>query len=179
MNALTRVLLAYSPTMHSKCFETGETVAIKKVVQDKRYKNRELQTMRFLDHPNVVYMVHCFFSTTEKDKLYLNPGLECVPETVHHVIKHYNKMSQCMPLIYVKLYTYQLSICFYCQLFSIWRHLFASNLVTNSRCIYYFVFGFHFFQSSIMLTDFQGAGLYLWKQWLEFVTGTSSHKIFW
>lgn len=82
-------------------------MAIKKVLQDKRYKNRELQTMRPLDHPNVVSLKHCFFSTTDKDELYLNLVLEYVPETVHRVIKHYNKMNQRMPLIYVKLYTYQ------------------------------------------------------------------------
>ena len=87
--------------------ETGETVAIKKVLQDKRYKNRELQTMRLLDHPNVVSLKHCFFSTTEKDELYLNLVLEYVPETVHRVIKHYSKLNQRMPMIYVKLYTYQ------------------------------------------------------------------------
>ena len=91
----------------AKCLETGETVAIKKVLQDKRYKNRELQTMRLLDHPNVVSLKHCFFSTTEKNELYLNLVLEYVPETVHRVIKHYNKMNQRMPLIYVKLYFYQ------------------------------------------------------------------------
>jgi serine/threonine protein kinase len=93
--------------LQAKCLETGETVAIKKVLQDKRYKNRELQTMRLLDHPNVVALKHCFFSTTEKDELYLNLVLEYVPETVHRVVKHYNKMNQRMPLIYVKLYTYQ------------------------------------------------------------------------
>uniref|UniRef100_A0A0A0LYR9 non-specific serine/threonine protein kinase n=1 Tax=Cucumis sativus TaxID=3659 RepID=A0A0A0LYR9_CUCSA len=92
----------------AKCLETGETVAIKKVLQDKRYKNRELQTMRLLDHPNVVALKHCFFSTTEKDELYLNLVLEYVPETVHRVIKHYNKLNQRMPLIYVKLYMYQI-----------------------------------------------------------------------
>lgn len=92
----------------AKCLETGETVAIKKVLQDRRYKNRELQTMRLLDHPNVVSLKHCFFSTTEKDELYLNLVLEYVPETVHRVIKHYNKLNQRMPLVYVKLYTYQI-----------------------------------------------------------------------
>jgi kinase len=91
--------------------ETGETVAIKKVLQDKRYKNRELQTMRLLDHPNVVALKHCFFSTTEKDELYLNLVLEYVPETVHRVVKHHNKMNQRMPLIYVKLYMYQVMVC--------------------------------------------------------------------
>lgn len=98
--------------MQAKCLETGETVAIKKVLQDKRYKNRELQTMRLLDHPNVVALKHCFFSTTDKDELYLNLVLEYVPETVYRVAKHYSKANQRMPMIYVKLYTYQV----YCSL---------------------------------------------------------------
>lgn len=99
---------SFGVVFQAKCLETGETVAIKKVLQDKRYKNRELQTMRLLEHPNVVYLKHCFFSTTAKDELYLNLVLEYVPETVHRVIKHYNKMNQRMPPIYVKLYTYQI-----------------------------------------------------------------------
>ncbi|RVX01585.1 Glycogen synthase kinase-3-like MsK-3 [Vitis vinifera] len=99
---------SFGVVFQAKCLETGETVAIKKVLQDKRYKNRELQTMRLLDHPNVVSLKHCFFSTTEKEELYLNLVLEYVPETVHRVIKHYNKMNQRMPMIYVKLYTYQI-----------------------------------------------------------------------
>ncbi|RYQ89788.1 hypothetical protein Ahy_B09g096250 isoform G [Arachis hypogaea] len=99
---------SFGVVFQAKCLETGETVAIKKVLQDKRYKNRELQTMRLLDHPNVVSLKHCFFSTTEKDELYLNLVLEYVPETVNRVIKHYNKLNQRMPLIYVKLYTYQI-----------------------------------------------------------------------
>ncbi|XP_050223103.1 shaggy-related protein kinase alpha [Mercurialis annua] len=99
---------SFGVVFQAKCLETGETVAIKKVLQDKRYKNRELQTMRLLDHPNVVSLKHCFFSTTEKDELYLNLVLEYVPETVHRVIKHYNKLNQRMPLIYVKLYAYQI-----------------------------------------------------------------------
>ncbi|KAL1350874.1 hypothetical protein HN51_014851 [Arachis hypogaea] len=99
---------SFGVVFQAKCLETGETVAIKKVLQDKRYKNRELQTMRLLDHPNVVSLKHCFFSTTEKDELYLNLVLEYVPETVNRVIRHYNKMNQRMPLIYVKLYSYQI-----------------------------------------------------------------------
>lgn len=99
---------SFGVVFQAKCLETGEAVAIKKVLQDKRYKNRELQTMRVLDHPNVVALKHCFFSTTEKDELYLNLVLEFVPETVHRVIRHYNKMNQRMPMIYVKLYSYQI-----------------------------------------------------------------------
>eukprot|EP00250_Pteridium_aquilinum_P004961 c15134_g1_i1 orf=218-1030(+) len=93
----------------AKCLETGETVAIKKVLQDKRYKNRELQVMHILDHPNVVTLKHCFYSNTaEKEELYLNLVLEYVPETVYGVSKQYIQAQQRMPLIYVKLYTYQI-----------------------------------------------------------------------
>ncbi|KAH9790767.1 Shaggy-related protein kinase epsilon [Citrus sinensis] len=99
---------SFGIVFQAKCLETGETVAIKKVLQDKRYKNRELQTMRLLDHPNVVSLKHCFFSTTDKDELYLNLVLEFVPETVYRVAKHYSRANQRMPLIYVKLYTYQI-----------------------------------------------------------------------
>ncbi|OEL30561.1 Shaggy-related protein kinase eta [Dichanthelium oligosanthes] len=92
----------------AKCLETGETVAIKKVLQDKRYKNRELQIMRSMDHCNVVSLKHCFFSTTSRDELFLNLVMEFVPESLYRVLKHYSNMNQRMPLIYVKLYTYQI-----------------------------------------------------------------------
>lgn len=89
--------------------ETGQVVAIKKVLQDKRFKNRELQIMKQLDHPNVCKLMHCFYSTGDKpDELYLNLVLEYVPETVHKVTKHYLHMKQLPPLICVKLYVYQL-----------------------------------------------------------------------
>ena len=87
--------------------ETGEAVAIKKVLQDKRYKNRELQTMQLLDHPNVVQLKHHFFSTTQRGEVYLNLVLEFVSETVYRVAKYYNRMNQRVPIIYVKLYAYQ------------------------------------------------------------------------
>ncbi|XP_054784314.1 shaggy-related protein kinase theta isoform X2 [Prosopis cineraria] len=99
---------SFGVVFQARCLETGETVAIKKVLQDKRYKNRELQVMRILDHPNVIQLKHCFFSTTEKDELYLNLVLEYVPETVYRVSKHYIRMHQHMPIIYIQLYTYQI-----------------------------------------------------------------------
>lgn len=43
-------------------------VAIKKVLQDKRFKNRELQIMKMMDHPNVVDLQQCFY-TNEKNEV--------------------------------------------------------------------------------------------------------------
>ncbi|KAK6797346.1 hypothetical protein RDI58_005048 [Solanum bulbocastanum] len=58
---------SFGIVFQAKCLENGETVAIKKVLQDRRYKN----------------------------------------QTMYRVLKHYSNMNQRMPLIYVKLYTYQ------------------------------------------------------------------------
>lgn len=89
--------------------ETGETVAIKKVLQDKRYKNRELQIMRMIEHTNVCQLKHCFYSSGDKpDEVYLNLVLEFVPETVYRISKHYSKVKTPIPTIYIKLYVYQL-----------------------------------------------------------------------
>lgn len=99
---------SFGVVYQAKCLETGEAVAIKKVLQDKRYKNRELQVMRILDHTNVLRLKHCFYSAADKDELYLNLVLEYVPETVYRVSKHYIRMHQHMPIIYVQLYTYQI-----------------------------------------------------------------------
>ncbi|KAK9227518.1 hypothetical protein WN943_012571 [Citrus x changshan-huyou] len=99
---------SFGIVFQAKCLETGETVAIKKVLQDRRYKNRELQLMRVMDHPNVISLKHCFFSTTSKNELFLNLVMEYVPESMYRVLKHYSSANQRMPLIYVKLYTYQI-----------------------------------------------------------------------
>ncbi|XP_042060053.1 shaggy-related protein kinase eta-like [Salvia splendens] len=99
---------SFGIVFQAKCIETGETVAIKKVLQDRRYKNRELQLMRTMDHPNIVSLKHCFFSTTSQNELFLNLVMEYVPESMFRVLKHYSDANQKMPLIYVKLYTYQI-----------------------------------------------------------------------
>ena len=92
---------------------TGDVVAIKKVLQDKRFKNRELQIMRQLvkegRHPNIVHLQHCFYSSGAKpEELYLNLVLEYVPETVYSVARQWQKSKQSLPILQVKLYLYQL-----------------------------------------------------------------------
>ncbi|EKM82943.1 hypothetical protein AGABI1DRAFT_111475 [Agaricus bisporus var. burnettii JB137-S8] len=87
----------------------GEDIAIKKVLQDKRFKNRELQIMRLVSHPNVVDLKAFFYSNGDKkDEVYLNLVLEYVPETVYRASRHYAKLKQPMPMLQIKLYMYQL-----------------------------------------------------------------------
>lgn len=85
----------------------GDVVAIKKVLQDRKYKNRELSIMSTLSHPNVVTLADSFFTNGKGDQ-YLNLVLEYIPETVYHITRSYARNKEKMPLVLVKIYTYQL-----------------------------------------------------------------------
>lgn len=92
----------------ARIMETDETVAIKKVFVDRRYRNRELQVWREMHHPNIVTLKHAFYTSGDSaDELYLNMVMEYVPETVYCVMKRFAKQKQQMPRIVVQLYTYQ------------------------------------------------------------------------
>ncbi|CAF3306094.1 unnamed protein product [Rotaria sp. Silwood2] len=101
---------SFGVVYQAKLVHSNEQVAIKKVLQDKRFKNRELQIMRRLDHQNIVQLKYFFFSSGDKlkEEVYLNLVLEYIPETVYRVTRHYTKQKQTIPLLYVKLYMYQL-----------------------------------------------------------------------
>jgi serine/threonine protein kinase len=66
--------------------------------------------MRRLDHRNVVKLKYFFYSNGDKgkDDVYLNLVLEYVPDTVYRVARHYTKQRQIIPILYIKLYMYQL-----------------------------------------------------------------------
>ena len=60
---------SFGVVFQASVVETGEIVAIKKVLQDKRFKNRELQIMRQLvkdGHSNIVALKHCFYSQVSR-----------------------------------------------------------------------------------------------------------------
>lgn len=57
---------SFGVVYQAKLVETNEPVAIKKVLQDKRFKNRELQIMRRLDHCNIIRLQYFFYSAGEK-----------------------------------------------------------------------------------------------------------------
>jgi kinase len=92
----------------AKVQETGEIVAIKKVFQDKRFKNRELQVMLEFDHQNVIKIKHNFLTNGDNDEVYLNIVMDYIPDTVYRVMRDYNKKKQHIPRLLVKLYTYQM-----------------------------------------------------------------------
>lgn len=89
--------------------ETGEVVAIKKVFQDRRYKNRELSIMKELSHPNVIKLRNYFYTPGERpDEVYLNCVMDYIPETLSRIVRHYYRAKSHMPKLVVKLYAFQL-----------------------------------------------------------------------
>ncbi|XP_050329089.1 protein kinase 3 isoform X3 [Bactrocera neohumeralis] len=118
---------SFGVVFQAKLCDTGELVAIKKVLQDRRFKNRELQIMRKLEHCNIVKLLYFFYSSGEKlaefpidigifasvlkpqrDEVFLNLVLEYIPETVYKVARQYAKTKQTIPINFIRLYMYQL-----------------------------------------------------------------------
>ncbi|KAL1992951.1 hypothetical protein VTN49DRAFT_3708 [Thermomyces lanuginosus] len=100
---------SFGVVFQTKMSPSGEDAAIKRVLQDKRFKNRELQIMRIVRHPNIVELKAFYYSSGERrDEVYLNLVLEYVPETVYRASRYFSKMKTTMPMIEIKLYIYQL-----------------------------------------------------------------------
>lgn len=87
--------------------KTKQDVAIKRVLQDPRYKNRELQIMKELNHQNCVELLDSFYDR-KGPELYLNLVLVYIPKNLFEVCASFIKKKQSMPLQHVKLYIYQI-----------------------------------------------------------------------
>ncbi|OMJ67284.1 hypothetical protein SteCoe_35601 [Stentor coeruleus] len=114
--------------------ENGEKVAIKKVFQDPRYKNRELELMQQLLHYNIVTLHHYFFTEGAKpNELFLNLVMEFVPDTLHKVVRSYTRNNNPVPIILAKVYAYQiLRSIGYCHLMGIChRDIKPQNLLVD------------------------------------------------
>ncbi|EYB84426.1 hypothetical protein Y032_0316g2279 [Ancylostoma ceylanicum] len=87
----------------AKLYDSNENVAIKKVYQDKRFKNRELQIMRRLEHPNIVRLMYYYYAAENSNEEYLYLVLEFFPKTLHQVIKAFAQTGHVLDLFTVKV----------------------------------------------------------------------------
>jgi len=127
---------SFGVVFQARLHENDQIVAIKRVLQDKRFKNRELNIMRKLDHCNIVKLIYYFFNDGErKDDIYLNLVLEYVPETVYRIVKHAIKNKQAIAPLYIKLYMYQLfrSLAYIHSLNICHRDIKPQNLLLNAE----------------------------------------------
>lgn len=100
---------SFGVVYQARMVDCDEVIAIKKVLQDKRFKNRELSIMRRIEHTNIVALRYFFYSGGEKkDEVYLNLVLDLVPENLYRIARNYSKAKQMIPMLLIKLYMYQL-----------------------------------------------------------------------
>eukprot|EP00792_Barthelona_sp_PAP020_P006142 TRINITY_DN2919_c0_g1_i2.p1 TRINITY_DN2919_c0_g1~~TRINITY_DN2919_c0_g1_i2.p1 ORF type:complete len:391 (-),score=93.22 TRINITY_DN2919_c0_g1_i2:118-1290(-) len=100
---------SFGHVFNAKCVETAEVVAIKKVFQDRRYKNRELEIMKELHHVNVVKLFVPFYTNANRsDGVFLNLVMEYFPENLARIIRYYSSNHQTIHMKFIKLYTYQM-----------------------------------------------------------------------
>ena len=105
---------AFGKVRLAKVKGTGEKVAIKKVFQDRRYKNRELPIMQELHHPNIVELKSYYCTKAENcsdDEFYLNCIMEYVPQTLSDLISQNRKNHTKFDDFVLKIFSYQMLKC--------------------------------------------------------------------
>ena len=91
--------------------ESGERVAVKKVMQDPKFKNRELDVWRTLSeipHHNILPLFHHFY-TEENDQRWLHMVMEPMQIDLGKLIAQYKHREASLSQKYVKLYAYQIA----------------------------------------------------------------------
>lgn len=88
--------------------ETNEKVAIKKILQDKRFKNRELEIMKMLSHINIIDLKYFFYERDSQDEIYLNLILEYMPQSLYQRLRHFVHQRTPMSRLEIKYYMFQL-----------------------------------------------------------------------
>ena len=92
---------------------SDEIIAIKRVFQDKRYKNRELEILKELNHPNIINLKQYFYTKHNKPgekepEIFLNCVTDYYPTTLSRILSlNYQSRKQLEPFI-AKLYAYQM-----------------------------------------------------------------------
>ena len=94
----------------------GTFVAIKKVLQDPRYKNREYDILKIIDNKYCIRMLNSFKSHSGSKKrtnnnnkdIYLNIVMNYMPQNLHDLNISYREKKHYPPIIMAKLFTYQI-----------------------------------------------------------------------
>ena len=92
--------------------KSDEFIAIKRVFQDKEYKNRELDILKELNHPNIISLKQFFYTKVDKgqngEEIYLNCVMDYFPQTLSRILStNFQSRKQLEPFI-AKLYAYQM-----------------------------------------------------------------------
>lgn len=80
---------------------SGRRVSIKKVMQDPRYKNRELEILRKLNHPNVIHLLKSYITREgNPPQEFLHIVTDIAPMDLSHFMESYGPPSLSLVLIF-------------------------------------------------------------------------------
>jgi glycogen synthase kinase 3 beta len=101
---------AFGEVFLATIISTKEKVAVKKVFQDKRYKNRELAIMKELKHPNIIFLKSFFYTKSKqsKEEEYLNVVMDYVPTPLSKLISNNKNNNTKFSDIILKLLSFQM-----------------------------------------------------------------------
>jgi glycogen synthase kinase 3 beta len=120
---------------------TAEVVAIKEVLVDRTHKNRELEILLELNHPNIIELKYYFFKQEINNENIKNDILclimELYPETVYSLIKRWHMKSNGSFINFnqIKLFTFQIfrALAYLHARGIAHRDIKPSNLLVNSQ----------------------------------------------
>jgi glycogen synthase kinase 3 beta len=122
-----------------KCYidNADETVALKEVLIDRTHKNRELEILRELNHPNIVQLKY-YFVREDRKREFSCLMMELLPETVHSLLKRCftnGNDRRSLDVHQIKFYTFQLfrALAYLHTLGIAHRDIKPSNLLVDSR----------------------------------------------
>ena len=116
---------------------SGRVVAIKQVVEDATYCNRELEVCRLLaaaNHPNIIEPMGVYFTVGPQGRT-MNLVMECVPQSMRSVLTFLARRDMRMKASQVKNYMFQLSraLLFLHELDILHRDLKPENILINPQ----------------------------------------------
>ncbi|OHS92761.1 CMGC family protein kinase [Tritrichomonas foetus] len=90
--------------------QVGDLVAIKKVRENPMYKNREVEIMEMIKNlPNVVTIKnHYRTSLKNQNDIFQHIVMDYMPNNLHDFVFAYRKQKKYPPMLYVKLFSYQM-----------------------------------------------------------------------
>jgi len=117
--------------------KTNKRIAVKIILEDKRYKDREILIMQKLNHPNIIKLYSSYntisYQLNNNDKIYHNIIMEYMPLTLSKILLYNLKNKLHLPLIIIKLLSFQLlkSLGYLKSLNIIHRDIKPENILIN------------------------------------------------